>query len=70
LAQLQSDPAALLCSFVSQGDQDGKSCNLIKNALKNSPLPRAKPFAGDPSAKPRVVEPIDRSLGGLVEVTR
>jgi phospholipid/cholesterol/gamma-HCH transport system substrate-binding protein len=45
---------------------------VIKQALGDGPLklPRAKPFAGDPSAKPRVREPIDRTLGGLVEVTR
>ena len=29
-------------------------------------LPRPKPFAGDISAKPRVVEPVDRSMGGLI----
>ena len=33
-------------------------------------IPRAAPFAGEGSTPPRVVEPIDRSFGGLVEVTR
>ena len=39
------------------------------HALARCRGPRA-PFTGDAAAKPRVPEPIDRSLGGLVEVTR
>lgn len=64
--QLEEDPAGVLCTFVRQASD----CGLIKEALADASLPRATPFAGDPSAKPRVVEPIDRTLGGLVEVTR
>lgn len=64
--QLESDPAAVLCTFVEQA----ADCGVIEDALKNLPAPRATPFAGDPSTRPRVAEPIDRSLGGLVEVTR
>ncbi len=63
--QLQQDPATVLCTFVR-----GDGCNVIKNALKTPALGRAKPFAEDPSAAPRVTEPIDTSLGGLVEATR
>jgi virulence factor Mce-like protein len=59
---LEEDPLGTLCALVNQTD-----CDIIKGGLT---LPRAKPFAGDPSAAPRVPEPIDRSLGGLVEVTR
>jgi hypothetical protein len=64
--QLEADPAAVLCTYVEQAGD----CGLIEDALKNASLPRATPFEGDPSTRPRVAEPIDRSLGGLVEVTR
>ena len=59
---LEEDPLGTLCALVNQ-----TNCDDIQNALS---LPRAKPFTGDPSAAPRVAEPIDRTLGGLVEVTR
>ncbi len=62
--QLESDPGAVLCTFVTQA----ADCDLIKKAVAGSP--RATPFAVDPSAKPRVTEPIDKTLGGLLEVTR
>ncbi len=62
---LEKDPAAALCNFVQ-----GQGCDVITQALKGKALPRPTPFEGDPSAKPRVPEPIDRSLGGLVEVGR
>jgi phospholipid/cholesterol/gamma-HCH transport system substrate-binding protein len=68
--QLEQSPAAVLCSFVRQSPGGNDACDVIKGALGNNPLGRAKPFAADPSAEPRVTEPIDRSLGGLVEVTR
>jgi len=64
LTGLENDPAGALCTFVR-----GEGCDLIKEALANPPG-RSAPFAVDPSAKPRVTEPIDRSLAGLVEVTR
>jgi virulence factor Mce-like protein len=64
--QLEADPAAVLCTYVEQAGD----CGVIEDALKNASLPRATPFEGDPSTRPRVAEPIDRSLGGLVEVTR
>ena len=70
VTQLSADPAAILCSFVKQADTSGSTCNLIKQALAKSPLPRPRAFAGDPSTRPRVVEPTDPSMGGLVEVTR
>ncbi len=59
---LEENPVATLCALANQTD-----CSVFEDALT---LPRVKPFAGDPSAAPRVAEPIDRSLGGLVEVTR
>ena len=46
---------------------DSPACDDFDEAL---PPPRPRPFPGDPSTQPRVPEPIDRSLGGLVEVNR
>jgi phospholipid/cholesterol/gamma-HCH transport system substrate-binding protein len=63
--ELQQDPAAALCGYLSQA----ADCSVLEDALSNVKLPRPKPFAGDPSAKPRVTEPIDRSLGGLMGVS-
>jgi len=62
LSGLEENPVATLCALVNQTD-----CSAFEDALS---LPRAKPFAGDPSTAPRVPEPIDRTLGGLVEVNR
>jgi phospholipid/cholesterol/gamma-HCH transport system substrate-binding protein len=60
---LEENPATALCALINQP----KTCTAFNAALAP---PRATPFAGDPSTAPRVPEPIDRSLGGLVEVTR
>lgn len=68
--QLEQSPASVLCSFIKQAPNGAAGCDVIKQALGSNPLGRAKPFAPDPSAAPRVTEPVDRSLGGLVEVTR
>jgi ABC-type transporter Mla subunit MlaD len=68
--QLEQSPAAVLCSFIKQSPGGEAGCDVIKGALGTKTLGRVKPFAGDPSAKPRVTEPVDPSLAGLVEVTR
>ncbi len=62
-SSLEEDPAGALCTLINQP----KTCTAFDAALAP---PRTAPFAGNPSAPPRVPEPIDRSLGGLVEVTR
>jgi len=62
--KLASNPAQTLCALVGSGN--ASACNVIKQALGNTSLPRPQPFAGDPSAAPRVVEPTDRSMGGLL----
>ena len=64
VSKLTSNPAETLCALVGSGNAE--ACNVIKQALGNAKLPRPKPFAGDPSAAPRVVEPIDKSMGGLM----
>lgn len=67
LAQLQSDPAGLLCGLVSQAEGSDKACDLIQQALKGAA--RAAPGADDGDrGHPVEVEHIDRTLGGLVEV--
>ncbi len=62
LSGLEEDPLTALCTLIGKVP----ACDDF-NAIG---LPRPMPFPGDPSAQPRVPEPIDRSLGGLVEVKR
>jgi phospholipid/cholesterol/gamma-HCH transport system substrate-binding protein len=59
--QIESDPAAVLCGFLSPTDKSGQLCELAGSVLK-----RATPF-GTGSSYDRQ---FDQSLGGLVEVAR
>jgi phospholipid/cholesterol/gamma-HCH transport system substrate-binding protein len=68
VSKLTDDPLTTLCTLLGSGN--AAACNTLKSALGNVKLPRPKPFAGDPSAKPRIVEPIDKSMGGLVGSSR
>lgn len=61
--QIETDPATLLCGFVSQTDQSGAACDLIKQAF-----PRAGAFGQGHVGKQ--YDRFDPSLGGLVEVPR
>jgi phospholipid/cholesterol/gamma-HCH transport system substrate-binding protein len=64
--QLETDPAAFLCSFLNQGDGSGRSCDLVKDALAGAG--RAAAMSGpDGRSEPVEVESIDRTLAGLVE---
>ena len=65
--ELQSNPSVVLCALV--GPSNTQACDLIKKALPTG-AGRAAPFQGGAAAPPRVVEPIDRSMGGLLEVHR
>jgi hypothetical protein len=61
---LEENPVRALCSLIGAA----ADCTNFDDALAP---PRAGPFSGgDAAAKPRVPEPVDRSLGGLVEVTK
>jgi phospholipid/cholesterol/gamma-HCH transport system substrate-binding protein len=63
---LQENPVGALCALIGAAAK----CNDFNGALGAS-APRSAPFSsGGAAAKPRVPEPIDRSLGGLVAVTR
>jgi phospholipid/cholesterol/gamma-HCH transport system substrate-binding protein len=61
--QISNDPAAFLCSIVSQADTSGQACKQIQQAL-----PRTGTFGQGMRSAPRDV--YDPTLGGLVEVQR
>jgi phospholipid/cholesterol/gamma-HCH transport system substrate-binding protein len=61
--QILANPSAFLCSIVEPNDPTGRACGLIKDAL-----PRAGALAEDQPRERVVVEKVDRSLAGLVEV--
>jgi phospholipid/cholesterol/gamma-HCH transport system substrate-binding protein len=61
--QISNDPAAFLCSIVSQADTSGQACQQIEQAL-----PRTGTFGQGTRTAPRDV--YDPTLGGLVEVQR
>ena len=65
--QLGQDPGKVLCGLVGQGGASSDACDTITSALKTNN--RAKPF-GSTNEAPHVVEPTDKSLGGLLEVQR
>ena len=68
LAQLEKDPAAVLCTIVRQSEGGDEACSGIEQLFAGAPRPAA--LVGDGSTPTRVVEPIDRSMGGLLEVAR
>ncbi len=77
--QIGADPAAFLCSIVSQADRSGRACSEVERALDDDAqpaglpvLPRAGAFgraAAEGSPQPWQ-DRFDPSLGGLVEVSR
>lgn len=65
--QIQSDPATLVCGFLSQVDGAGQLCNLTNTLLKRSaPFGDGSPLGTGTSWG----QSFDPSLGGLVEVDR
>lgn len=73
VGELESDPAAVLCSLVGKGSNKAdaqQACNAITAGLKPPKAPGRAPFAAQAATKPRVPEPVDTSLGGLLEVSR
>ena len=78
--QIGADPAAFLCSIVSQADRSGRACSEVEQALDDDDaepaglpvLPRAGAFgrsAAEGGPQPWQ-DRFDPSLGGLVEVSR
>jgi phospholipid/cholesterol/gamma-HCH transport system substrate-binding protein len=71
LNQLQDDPAATLCTLIGQANPPGGVCSRLSTIMASSPRGRAPALTGPVARTPeRVVEPIDPSMGGLVEVKR
>jgi phospholipid/cholesterol/gamma-HCH transport system substrate-binding protein len=64
--QLQSNPAAVLCTLAGQANKS--TCDLIKQVL--NPAGRTAPLGASKKVPARDPEPVDRSLGGLLEVQR
>ena len=71
LNELTADPVKFLCSIIKAGNPKAKgACDLLQKTL---PVPNARSAAltsGPTSSGTRVVEHIDRTLGGIVEVKR
>ncbi len=71
--QLNQNPAAVLCTLTGQS-QDSPVCKGLISVLGDKSLPavrgRAPALTGAAASSPRVVEPVDRSLGGILEVQR
>jgi phospholipid/cholesterol/gamma-HCH transport system substrate-binding protein len=69
LNELTANPVKFLCSIIKAGNPKAKdACDVLRRTL---PVPKARPAAltsGPASSGTRVVEHIDRSLGGIVEV--
>lgn len=69
LNQLTADPQTVLCTFLGQAPGGAKACKSLAGSLKLKALGRPAALSGA-SADRRVVEPVDRTLGGLLEVRR
>ena len=65
IADLENDPATVLCSMLAQTQSPKQACNLIQQAL---PRTAALQKAGGGSSGVSEVERVDRSLAGIVEV--
>ena len=66
VADLQNDPALVLCSMLAQTPTPKEACNLLQQAL-----PRAGALSSSQrSHEVQHVEHVDRSLAGIVEVER
>ena len=63
-AKLSAKPSVVLCALVPD------ACGPLTTVVKVLGLSRAGAFTGVDGSRTTVVEPIDRTLGGLVEVSR
>jgi ABC-type transporter Mla subunit MlaD len=64
--QLQNNPAQLICAFLAGAPNASQACSSVTDALK---LPRTAAGLTKPSGT-HDVQYVDRSLAGLVAVTR
>jgi phospholipid/cholesterol/gamma-HCH transport system substrate-binding protein len=58
--QIQSDPATLVCGFLSQTDKSGQLCNIAGQVLPRAPFGTGTSYG----------QQFDPTLGGLVEVAK
>ncbi|HET8602543.1 MAG TPA: MCE family protein [Marmoricola sp.] len=69
--QLTADPTTVLCTFLGQAPGGNKACKDLTKSLNLKALGRPAALGGGTAAGNRtVLEPVDRTLGGLVEVHR
>jgi hypothetical protein len=68
--ELQDDPAATLCTLIGQANPPGGVCSNLSSVMKNNPLGRAAALSNTSTEAPRVVEPIDPTMGGLLRASR
>ena len=69
--QLTADPTTVLCTFLGQAPGGNKACKDLTKSLNLKALGRPAARAGGAATGSRtVLEPVDRTLGGLLEVHR
>jgi ABC-type transporter Mla subunit MlaD len=68
--QLTADPATVICTFLGQAPGGTKACNSLTKSLNLKALGRPAALGRSASRDRVAAEPIDRSLGGLLEVHR
>ena len=68
--ELQDDPAATLCTLIGQANPPGGVCSNLSSVMKNNPLGRAAALTNTSTEAPRVVEPIDPTMAGLLRPSR
>ena len=64
VTQLTAKPSTVLCALLPD------ACKPLTSMVNLLGLGRAGALSGDPGSRTTVVEPVDRTLGGLVEVDR
>jgi virulence factor Mce-like protein len=68
--QLTADPATVICTFLGQAPGGTKACKSLTSSLNLKALGRPAALGRNGNGDRVVAEPIDRSLGGLLEVRR
>ena len=66
--QLTANPATVLCTFLGEAPGGNKACKDLTRSLNLKALGRPAALAHGAAGNRIVAEPIDRSLGGLLEV--
>jgi hypothetical protein len=64
VTQLTAKPSVVLCAMLPD------ACQPLTSLVKALGLSRTGALSDDPGSRTTVVEPVDRTLGGLIEVSR